>query len=252
MAAFPTASVRWGVKMTGHTGRGDYDLISIPGFADPVASIMHLTAASVALVAGILMIWRFRGPGLHRFGLMVFVFGTVFMFSMSGVYHLLGSGGTARYVLQHLDHAAIWVMIAGTFTPLHLMLFRGWQRWGILTVIWIAAINGLVLKTVFFTTFPEWLSVGLYLALGWAGAFSAVLFVRRWGFENLHWLAFGGLSYSVGAVLQLIDPPFLIPGVIGTHELWHLFVVIGAFCHWRMVELGIVMSANLIGSDESE
>jgi predicted membrane channel-forming protein YqfA (hemolysin III family) len=53
-------------------------------------------------------------------------------------------------------------------------------------------------------------------------------------------------------VLQLIDPPFLIPGVIGTHELWHLFVVIGAFCHWRMVELGIVMSANLIGSDESE
>jgi channel protein (hemolysin III family) len=213
-----------------------YPVIAIPGFADPVSCWTHLLGAAVALVAGTLLVARFRGPGLYRAGLFTFVFGTVFMFSMSGVYHLLGPGGSPRYVLRHMDHVAIWVMIAGTFTPIHIMLFRGWSRWGVLVFIWVAAINGIVLKTVFFDDFPEWLGLALYLGLGWVGCVTIVLLVRRFGLRASRFMIYGGLAYSVGAVVEFLKPPFLIPGVVGPHELFHFAVIAGVLCHWRFVK----------------
>lgn len=212
-----------------------YPVIAIPGFADPVSCWTHLLGAAVALGVGTVMVTRYPGPRLYRAGLITFVFATVFMFSMSGVYHLLGPGGTPRYVLQHLDHAAIWVMIAGTFTPIHLMLFRGWARWGMLAFIWTAAINGIVIKTVFFDDFPEWLGLALYLGLGWMGCLSAWMLWRRYGWSTVRFLVWGGVAYSVGAVLEFLRPPFLIPGVVGPHELFHLAVIAGVLCHWRCV-----------------
>ena len=155
------------------TTDGDYPVTPVPGFADPVSSWTHLLGAAVVLVAGTLLVARFRGPVRDRVGLVIFVCGAAFMFSMSGVYHLLSPGSTSRYVLRHLDHAAIWVMIAGTFTPIHLMLFRGWGRWGVLALIWSAAITGIVLKTIFFDDFPEWLGLAFYLGLGWVGLLRA-------------------------------------------------------------------------------
>jgi len=79
--------------------------ISVLGFSDPVSSWTHLLGAVLALIIGIRLITRFRGSNLHRSGLVVFVFATVFLLSMSGVYHLLSHGSSGRYVLQHLDHA---------------------------------------------------------------------------------------------------------------------------------------------------
>jgi channel protein (hemolysin III family) len=223
--------------------RAEYFRYSFLGFADPVSSITHLIGAAVALILGIRLCIRFNGPILYRFGLITFVSGTVFMLSMSGVYHLLDHNGSGRYVLQHLDYASIWLMIAGTFTPVHLLLFQGWKRWGILLIIWAIAINGVVFMTVFFDDFPEWLALVFYLGMGWVGLYSGILIFREHGLDFVRLLGYGGIAYSVGAILDFIESPTIIPGVIETHEIFHFAIIIGIVCHWRFIEQAIQLSA---------
>ena len=209
-------------------------IISLPGFADPVSCWTHLLGAVVALFTGIFWVIRFRGQRSYRTALIVFVAGTVLMFSMSGVYHLL-SEGTARAVLRRLDHAAIWLMIAGSFTAIHTFHFRRWARWGVLAFVWTVAINGIVFKTVYFDDFPNWLGMTLYLGFGWVGLLSAFLLIRSIGVRGTRLMVAGGLAYSIGAAIEAAQLPALIPGVVGAHELFHLGVLIGAACHWRFV-----------------
>jgi len=204
---------------------------SIPGFADPFSSLSHLIGAFVFACLAFPLIHRGRGNGGSVASLSIFAFSSVFLLSMSGVYHMLMPGGTARAVLQRLDHAAIFVLIAGTFTPIHIILFRGWCRWGMLALIWIVAITALVLKTVFFSGFPNALELALYLGLGWLGAVSGIALWRRFGFGFVMPLLWGGLAYTIGSVMGFAYNPVLIPGVIGAHELFHVAVLIGLSFH---------------------
>jgi channel protein (hemolysin III family) len=137
--------------------------------------------------------------------------------------------------MQVLDHAAIFVLIAGTFTPLAILLFQGRSRWGILLVIWTAAINGVTLKTIFFDDVPEGLSVSLYLAMGWFGIVAGSALWRRYGFRFIQQLIWGALAYTVGAVVDYLRWPVLVPGVVGPHELFHLLVLAGIGFHWSFV-----------------
>jgi channel protein (hemolysin III family) len=166
----------------------------------------------------------------------VFAFSCIFLFTMSGVYHLLGQGDR-RAVLQRLDHAAIFVLIAGTFTPAHSILFRGVGRWVPLLLIWSAAATGITLKTIFFTDVPEWLGLTLYLTLGWLGAASGVAIWLRHGTQFLGPLTWGAIAYTAGGALEFFRWPVLIPGVVGPHELFHLAVLVGAGLHWRFTWL---------------
>lgn len=154
---------------------------------------------------------------------------------MSGVYHLLEKGETASYVLQILDYSAIFTLIAGTITPIHLILFRGLHRWLVLFVVWTLAITGLTLTAVFFKDMPEWLTLSFFLILGWFGLFTI------WGIYKVHSkklmtnIILGGLFYTIGAVFEFLRWPVLIEGIIGPHEIFHVFVILGALSHWRLV-----------------
>jgi len=148
------------------------EIIPLPGFSEPFSSWTHLLAAGLAVFGSYVLCYRGRGNFLRLFSLVVFSISLIFLFSMSGVYHLLEPGGAPREVFKHLDHSAIWVLIAGTFTPIHTILFRGTWRWGILSLVWTIAITGLVLKIVFFTDIPEWLGLIFYLSMGWLGMVS--------------------------------------------------------------------------------
>jgi channel protein (hemolysin III family) len=207
----------------------------IPGFEEPFSSISHLCGAGVFLILGILLLHRAGPSWSRRISLGVFAFSCVFLLSMSGVYHLLELDGTPRAVLQRLDHAAIFVLIAGTFTAAHGILFRGPWRWGMLILIWSAAITGITLKTVFFETVPEFLGLSLYLVLGWIGAFSGSILWRTFGFSFVRPLLGGGLSYTLGAVSEFLRWPVLIEGVFGPHEIFHVAVLAGIGYHWRFV-----------------
>lgn len=211
------------------------DIISIPGFTEPVSCWTHLIAAALAFVGLVFLLKRGRGNGPRVTALVVFSFSLVFLFSMSGVYHLLEIGGSPREVLQRLDHAGIWVLIAGTFTPIHTILFRGAWRWAILMLVWSIAITGLVLEVVFFTDFPEWLALSCFLGLGWIGGLTGGRFFHLFRDSSIRLLVGGGIFYSLGAVMDFADWPVIWPGVIGAHEVFHLFVMAGSFCHWQFV-----------------
>lgn len=210
--------------------------LPIPGFADPFSSLSHLIAAGIVLVSGVIFLARNRGGIALTAGVSVFVFAAVFLLSMSGVFHLLEPETAGRAVLKRLDHAAIFVLIAATFTPVHLLLFRGVARWGMLALVWAAAITGLTLKTIFFAQMPEALGLSLYLALGWLGAVSAYLLYRRYGPRPLAPVAIGALAYTVGAVMDFTGYPVLVPGVIGAHEVFHVLVLMGIAAHWRFIQ----------------
>ncbi len=210
-------------------------MYSIPGFSEPVSSLSHLLPAGLFFFLGVFLLFRERGNRMRMLSLAVFVLASVFMLAMSGVFHLLEPGGNSRAVLQRLDHAAIFVLIAGTFTPIHIILFRGWRRWGVLSLLWLLASSGLTMKSIFFTDMDEALGLLLYLGLGWLGAVTAVLMYQRYRTRFLPLLLSGAAAYTLGALVdffRLLDP---LPGVIGPHELFHLFVLAALGFHWLLV-----------------
>lgn len=217
-------------------------LLSIPGFSEPFSSLTHLAGAAVFAWLGWSLVGGGRGSAGRKVSLAVFAFSCVLLLSLSGVYHLLAPGGTPRYVLHRLDHAAIFVLIAGSFTPVHAMLFRGFWRWGMLAIVWTMAVTALTLKTVFFDSMPEWAGLLLYLGLGWFGLVSGVALARRFGSWFIRPLVWSALAYTFGALMDFLHWPELVPGIFGSHELFHLAVLAGIALHWKFV-LGLAASA---------
>jgi channel protein (hemolysin III family) len=214
------------------------NLISIPGFSDPFSAISHLLGVLVALYYGVKLIRLTTGQHglLIAVSVSVFVFTVVFLLSMSGGFHLLEHESMGRAILQRLDHAGIFALIAGTFTPIHCILFKGFWRWGFLLLIWALAITGITLKTIFFNEFAEWLGLVFYLGLGWLGILSAYLTHRLHGFSIIKPLLYGALAYTAGASLEFLQLPTVISGVIGPHELFHIAVLVGITWHWQFVK----------------
>ncbi len=210
-------------------------LLSIPGFSDPFSSLTHLAGALTFGVLGLFLVARGRGDARRVFSLVVFASSCVLLLSLSGVYHLLSHDTVARSVLMRLDHAAIFVLIAGSFTPVHAILLRDrWQR-RLLAWIWVAAIAGLTLKTLFFDSLPSGLGLAMYLGLGWLGTISTIAIARRRGLRFVLPLVWGALAYTVGALVDHFHWPVPIPGIVGPHEVFHLAVLAGIAFHWTFI-----------------
>jgi channel protein (hemolysin III family) len=213
----------------------DPKLIDLPGFHEPFSAISHLLGAVVFVYLGYQLVMRGRGDRTRMICLGVYAGSCVLLLSMSGVYHMLVRGETAHQVLERLDHGAIFVLIAGTFTPAHGILFHGWSRWGPIVVMWTAAITGITLKTIFFNDLAEWLGLTFYLTLGWFGAFSGIVLARRFGYPFIKPLLYGGIAYSIGGVVDFIHWRVVFPGVVHPHEVFHVAVLVGVFFHWLFV-----------------
>jgi channel protein (hemolysin III family) len=211
------------------------ELYHLPGFHEPFSAVSHLVGAVIFVVLGALLLRRGRGDRGRLVFLGVYACSCVLLFSMSGVYHMMVRRGTAHQVFERLDHGAIFILIAGTFTPALGLLFHGWLRWGPLLLIWAAAVTGITLKTIFFENLAEWLGLSFYLSLGWFGIFSTILLTRRYGFGFVKPLLLGGLVYTCGGIMEFLGWPMILPGIIHPHELFHLAVLAGAILHWRFV-----------------
>jgi channel protein (hemolysin III family) len=220
--------------MTG-SAKSIQELYQLPYFHEPFSAISHLLGAVIFVVLGGMLLWRGRGDRARLAFLAVYAYSCVLLFSMSGVYHMMVRGSIARLVFERLDHSAIFILVAGTFTPAHGLLFRGWLRWGPLILIWAAAVTGITLKTIFFEDFAPWVGLSIYLTLGWFGLFSGILVAHRYGFAFVQPLLWGGVAYSVGAIMEFRGWLVLVPGIIHAHELFHLAVLAGALLHWRFV-----------------
>jgi channel protein (hemolysin III family) len=203
--------------------------------ADPVSSILHLGGAMLFAVLGIGLLQRARGNSLRVAAIAVYWGGVLFALTASGVFHLVARGTHARNMLMIVDHAGIFLLIAASYTPIHIIQFRGFMRWGILGLVWTAALVGMVLKTVWFATIPEWAGLSMYLALGWAGLISAIALYRLVGGTPLLPLIGGALAYTAGAGFEYARIPTLAAGIVGPHEIFHLLVLAGVGMHWEYI-----------------
>ncbi len=207
----------------------------LPGFQEPVGALTHLVGALVFAGLAVPLLRRGRGDRVRIALLAVYAFASVFLLSMSGVYHMLPEGSAGRSVLARLDKAAIFVMIAGTHTPVQGIFFRGAARWGVLAVMWSLAALGITLFTVFHDRLPRGLGTTVYLLLGWIAAASGIVVWRRVGTAVIRPVVLGGVAYSVGAILLGLEWPTLVPGILGPHEVWHFAVLLGMALHWRFL-----------------
>lgn len=212
------------------------DITTLPFsvFTQPVASLSHLLAALIACFFIPSLLRKGRGNKKRLISLIIFCAATLILFSMSGLYHSMPVG-KAREVFHRIDYAAIWIMIAGSSTPIHVIMLRGFWRWGMLSIIWVTAVACLVVMTVLFSRISYGTSVSLYMGLSWLGTISGVRIVLCYGFKTLIPLLVGGFFYSAGAILDTFDVPDLITGVVGTHELFHFCVIAGAASHWYFI-----------------
>ena len=211
------------------------DIYSIPGFTHPLSSIIHFLGALFFTYQAYFLIRQGKGSSIRIISLAVFSSSCVFLLIISAVYHLLETSGIAHIVFQRLDHAAIFLVIAGTFTPIHCILFTGFLRWGFLIIVWILSISGLVIKTIYFTTIPEWLGLSFYLGLGWMGLLMGYKLWQRYGFSFIRPLVIGGICYTLGAIIEYQHKLIILPGILGPHEILHIFVLAGIGFQWWFI-----------------
>jgi hemolysin III len=202
---------------------------------EPVSGLTHLAGVLLALIGLIVLLTRAAGrvDQLVAFG--VFGLSLIALYSASALYHLLPVSPAATARLRRLDHITIFILIAGTYTPVCVLALEGGWRAGLLGVIWTLALGGVALKLLWMEA-PRWLSVGVYLAMGWLAVIAASALFQAIPYGGIAWILGGGLVYSAGALIYALKRPNLVPGVFGFHELWHLFVLAGSACHfWAML-----------------
>ncbi len=210
------------------------DALAIPGFREPLSCFTHLIGAVVFAILGVCLVKKGRGNWARTVSLTIMASTAFFQLSMSAGYHMLAPGA-ARHILRQLDIAGVFALIAGTATPVHIILFRGFHCWGSLVLVWSAAVLGILLRVVYADSVPWGLESTEFLVLGWGGSISAVKLWRQFGFSFIEPLVWGGVSYTLGVVLLTLRWPVLLPGVVGPHELWHAAVLIGLGLHWSFV-----------------
>ncbi len=204
---------------------------------EPVNALTHLLGAALAAVGLVVLLANGVANGSVRQVIAFAVFGAslVLMFGTSGIYHALRLSKRGHVILRRLDHMMIYVLIAGTYTPVCLVLLRGRLGVGLLVAVWGIAAIGILQKLVWMRA-PRWFSTALYLGMGWIALIVArpLLSAAPPGF--FIWLIAGGTLYSVGAVVYATKRPDPLPGVFGFHEIWHIFVLAGSFSHyWAML-----------------
>jgi len=193
--------------------------------------VSHEIAAGVSLAGLVALVLLAPGPRA-RVGALVYGASLVALFSVSALYHRPNWSPRARLWMRRLDHSAIFLLIAGTFTPLCLLLGDA-RAHAMLAVVWAGAGLG-VLRALLWPKAPRALATALYLLLGWAAVPLVPAMYRQLGAGSLALLAAGGLLYSVGAVIYATRRPDPFPKVFGYHEIFHALVVAAAGLHFAV------------------
>ena len=202
---------------------------------EPVNGLTHCLGAVLALVGAVLLLARVASPAMPWHIVTFAVFGTamVMLYTASTLYHWLPLSEAGVRLWRRIDHCMIFVYIAATYTPICLIPLRGPWGWSLFGSVWALALAGIFVK-VFWLHAPRWLSTGLYLGMGWMVIVGVYPLVVSLPAGALWWLLAGGLFYTVGAVVYASRWPN-VARHFGFHELFHVFVMAGSFCHFLVM-----------------
>ena len=199
--------------------------------------MLHLIAFPLSIVSGLVVVVLAQGTAA-TIGAAVYAVSGVVLFGVSALYHRGHWDDETRAFLRRLDHSNIFLLIAGTYTPIAVTLLDGTARTLELTIIWIGAIAGIVFRVVWLSA-PRWLYTPFYVALGWVAVAFMPEIARNGGGTVTVLLILGGLAYSIGGVVYGLKRPDPIPAVFGFHEIFHSCTLIGFAAHYAAVVIAV-------------
>jgi hemolysin III len=192
--------------------------------------VLHQAAFFLAVVAGALLVVYAEGTR-ETVAAAVFAAAVVGMLGASALYHRVTWSPRMRPWMRRIDHAGIYLLIAGTYTPVGLLVVHGRTRPIVLAIVWSGAVAAIVLKFVWVGA-PKWLSAVTGVAVGWAGVAAMPQVVEHAGWAAFALLAAGGLAYTVGALVYAFRRPNPVPAVFGYHEVFHALTLVAVACQY--------------------
>ncbi len=195
----------------------------------------HALAATAAIVLTVILCVLSRHDIPRMISMLIFGLSMIELYTVSAVYHIVTWSVAKRRALRAIDHANIFVLIAGTYTPLCFNILTGWLRVTILIVIWTLALIGIV-TSIFTVKLPRWATAALYVGMGWVVVLAIPAFLSVLPWIAVATLLLGGVLYTIGAVIYARKRPDPFPTIWGYHEVFHLFVILGSVafvaCVW--------------------
>ena len=205
---------------------------------DPGSAITHFIAMLLAAAAAaplLLKAWRGEGQ-MHVTALAIFILSMVGLYGASTIYHTLDISPKINRLLRKIDHMMIFILIAGTYTPVCMIVLGDRTGWSLLALVWGIAAVGILINACWITC-PKWFSSLIYIAMGWVCILAITKIIQALPKAGFLWLLAGGIIYTLGGIIYAMKLPLFNNRhrYFGSHEVFHLFVMGGSLCHYVMM-----------------
>lgn len=207
---------------------------------DPGSAITHFIAMVLSVLAATpLLLKSYRDTGnfsLTSLSLAIFIISMILLYAASTTYHTLDISPKVNKLLRKIDHMMIFILIAGTYTPVCMVVLGDRTGWMLLALVWSIAVIGITIKACWITC-PKWFSSVLYIAMGWVCVLAFTKIIKALPSTAFGWLLAGGIIYTAGGIIYALKLPIFNSRHqnFGSHEIFHLFVMGGSLCHYIMM-----------------
>lgn len=202
---------------------------------DPGSALTHFIAMLLALAAATpLLVKAAHTPGqTHILALTIFIISMILLYAASTIYHTLDISPKVNQILRKADHMMIFILIAGTYTPVCMLVLGDHTGWMLLALVWAIAFFGILINALWITC-PKWFSSVIYIAMGWVCVLAFSKIIAALPASAFGWLLAGGIIYTIGGIIYALKLPVFNSRFknFGSHELFHLFVMGGSLCHF--------------------
>ncbi|MCD8501962.1 MAG: hemolysin III family protein [Bacillaceae bacterium] len=209
---------------------------------EPINGLTHLAGAVLSFIGLLALVIKASlttGSAIAIMSVAVFGISMLLLYSASASYHMVIARNSVISYLRKIDHAMIFLLIAGSYTPYCLITLRGLKGWVLFSAIMSIAIAGILFKMIWFHC-PRWLSTTLYIVMGWLVIFFAAPLAENLAATGLLLLIGGGVLYTIGGIIYAIKPKFLETKYLGFHEIFHIFILLGSLTHFLSVFLFVL------------
>lgn len=203
---------------------------------EPMNGFTHFIGIVLSIVGTIFLISSSLNPykSNHLIAFSIFGLGLILLYSTSTLYHWLKLSDDGILRMRKADHIMIFINIAATYTPVCMIALKNNLGWTLLFIIWSIALAGILIK-IFWIQAPRWLSTTIYVLMGWMAVVVIIPLIEVLQVQALVWLFIGGVFFTTGAIIYALKKPDPYPGILGFHEIFHLFVLLGSFSHFWMI-----------------
>ncbi len=204
---------------------------------EPINGFTHLAGAVLSFIGLLALVIKttLNSPStISLTAVIIFGLSMILLYAASATYHLVVSSDKVISFLRRLDHAMIFVLIAGSYTPFCLIALNGATGWILFGIIFMAAVAGVCFKLIWFNC-PRWISTIIYVAMGWISIFLIVPLYKALSLQGIALLIGGGIFYTIGALIYATKPEFLKSKYLGFHEIFHVFIMLGTLTHFFCV-----------------